>query len=144
MDPGIRSYALARNPARSRHDSGTDPAHRADPPGEDDYSARGFGVSGEWDLNNKLSTLSAGFSFSDDEIKPVDALKFGRIEKGKKQTRLKIKTLEIPTGEGRTIENRLSVLRNIDSLVSVIPTSVIDIPIIGRQTPGVTQSFVLS
>ena len=54
---------------------------------EDDYSARGFGVSGEWDLNNKLSTVSAGFSLSDDEIKPVDALKFGRIEKGKKQTR---------------------------------------------------------
>ena len=54
---------------------------------EDDYSARGLGFSGEWDLNNKLSTISAGFSFSDDEIKPVDALKFGRIEKGKKQTR---------------------------------------------------------
>ena len=54
---------------------------------EDDYSARGFGFSGEWDLNNKLSTISAGLSFSDDEIKPVDALKFGRIERGKKQTR---------------------------------------------------------
>ena len=54
---------------------------------EDDYNAKGLGLSGEWDLDNKLSTLSAGFSFSDDEIKPVDALKFGRIEKGKKQTR---------------------------------------------------------
>ena len=54
---------------------------------EDDYTARGLGVSGEWDLNNRLSTFSAGFSYSDDEIKPVDALKFGRIEKGKKQTR---------------------------------------------------------
>ena len=54
---------------------------------EDDYTARGLGVSGEWDLNNKLSTFSAGFSYSDDEIKPVDALRFGRIEKGKKQTR---------------------------------------------------------
>lgn len=54
---------------------------------EDDYTARGLGVSGEWDLNNRLSTFSAGFSYSDDEIKPVDALRFGRIEKGKKQTR---------------------------------------------------------
>ena len=57
---------------------------------EDDYSARGLGFSGEWDLNNKLSTISAGFSFSDDEIKPVDALKFGRIEKGKNKLGLSL------------------------------------------------------
>ena len=51
---------------------------------------RGVLISGEWDSNNKLSTISAGFSFSDDELKPVDALKFGRVEKGKNKLDLSL------------------------------------------------------
>ncbi|MBA57994.1 MAG: hypothetical protein CMQ40_02360 [Gammaproteobacteria bacterium] len=53
---------------------------------EDDYKSRSIGLSAGWDLNN-MSTLGIGFSFSDDDIEPTDAKKFGRIQQAKKQTR---------------------------------------------------------
>ena len=54
---------------------------------EDDYEARAVGLSGEWDFNNKLSTLSIGFSYSTDDIEPSQALIFGRVQKEDKQSR---------------------------------------------------------
>jgi len=54
---------------------------------EDDYEARALSIGGEWDFNNRLSTLSLGFSYSSDDIRPTDARAFGRVSKEDKQTR---------------------------------------------------------
>ncbi len=54
---------------------------------EDDYKATAITLGGEWDFNNKLSTLSLGVSYSDDEIEPTDALIFGRVQEEEKDSR---------------------------------------------------------
>ena len=54
---------------------------------EDDYEAKAIKIGGEWDFNNKLSTLSLGFSYSSDDLSPTDALAFGRISEADKRTR---------------------------------------------------------
>ena len=54
---------------------------------EDDYEARAVSVSGEWEMNNKLSTLSLGMSYSSDDIEPTDALRFGRVQREEKISR---------------------------------------------------------
>ena len=54
---------------------------------EDDYEARAVSVSGEWEMNNKLSTLSLGMSYSNDDIEPTDALRFGRVQREEKMSR---------------------------------------------------------
>ena len=54
---------------------------------EDDYEAKAFKIGGEWDFNNKLSTLSLGFSFSSDDLSPTDAIAFGRVTSEEKITR---------------------------------------------------------
>ncbi len=53
---------------------------------EDDYEAKAISVSGEWDFNNKLSTLSIGLSYSTDDIRPTDAPNFGRVLKEDKSS----------------------------------------------------------
>ena len=47
---------------------------------EDDYESTAVSLSGEWDINNKLSTLAIGLSYSNDDIKPSDAILFARVE----------------------------------------------------------------
>ena len=54
---------------------------------EDDYEARAVAISGEWEMNNKLSTLSLGVSYSNDDIEPTDALSFGRVQREEKKSR---------------------------------------------------------
>ena len=54
---------------------------------EDDYEARAVSISGEWEMNNKLSTLSLGMSYSNDDIEPTDALRFGRVHREEKVSR---------------------------------------------------------
>ena len=48
---------------------------------ENDYDATAIRLGGEWDKNNGLSTLSLGFSYSSDDIKPTDAETYGRVAK---------------------------------------------------------------
>lgn len=48
---------------------------------ENDYNATAMAVNGEWDFNNRQSTLAAGLSYSTDSIEPSDALSFGRTLK---------------------------------------------------------------
>jgi hypothetical protein len=38
---------------------------------EDDYQAVNVGAQGEWQLDDTVSTLSAGFGYSDDELEPT-------------------------------------------------------------------------
>ena len=54
---------------------------------EDDYEADAIILSGEWDFNQKLSTLALGMSYSSDDIEPTDALLFGRVQKEHKRSR---------------------------------------------------------
>ena len=54
---------------------------------ENDYEANAIVLSGEWDFNNKLSTLTLGLSYSSDDIEPVDAALFGRVQKENKHSR---------------------------------------------------------
>ena len=54
---------------------------------EDDYESRAISISGDWEMNNKLSTLSLGMSYSSDDIEPTDALSFGRVQREEKKSR---------------------------------------------------------
>ena len=54
---------------------------------EDDYESRAISISGEWEMNNKLSTLSLGMSYSSDDIEPTDALSSGRVQREEKKSR---------------------------------------------------------
>lgn len=54
---------------------------------EDDYESDAIVLSGEWDFNQKLSTLALGISYSSDDIEPTDALLFGRVQKEDKRSR---------------------------------------------------------
>ena len=54
---------------------------------EDDYDADAIAVSGERSFNNGLTTVSAGLSYSQDLIRPTDALMFGRIQNAKRWSR---------------------------------------------------------
>ena len=53
---------------------------------ENDYRAVYFGLNGERHYNNDLTTLSAGFSYSSDDIFPTDAALFNRVDKEDKQS----------------------------------------------------------
>ncbi len=53
---------------------------------ENDYRAVYFGINGERHYNNDLTTVSAGFSHSSDEIFPTDALLFNRVENEDKRS----------------------------------------------------------
>tara|TARA_B110000858_G_scaffold198483_2_gene265552 strand:- start:3660 stop:4817 length:1158 start_codon:yes stop_codon:yes gene_type:complete len=53
---------------------------------EDDYRATYFGLNGERHYNNDLTTVSAGLSYSSDEIFPSDAALFNRVIKEDKQS----------------------------------------------------------
>ncbi len=53
---------------------------------EDDYRAVYFGLNGERHFNNDLTTLSAGFSYSSDDIFPTDAALFNRVTDEDKQS----------------------------------------------------------
>lgn len=63
---------------------------------ENDYRAVYFGLNGERTYNNDLTTVSAGFSHSSDEIFPTDALLFNRvIEEDKQSTSVFISVSQI-------------------------------------------------
>lgn len=53
---------------------------------ENDYRAVYFGLNGERHYNNDLTTISAGLSYSSDEIFPTDALLFNRVIEEDKQS----------------------------------------------------------
>lgn len=53
---------------------------------EDDYRAVYFGLNGEKDYNNGLTTVSAGLSYSSDKVFPTDAALFNRVEEDDKQS----------------------------------------------------------
>lgn len=53
---------------------------------EDDYRATYFGINGERHYNNDLTTVSAGLSYSSDEIFPTDAIQFNRVIDEEKQS----------------------------------------------------------
>ena len=54
---------------------------------EDDYESDAVAVSGEWDINAGLTTLSAGLSYASDTIEPTDAIAFGRVLEENKRSR---------------------------------------------------------
>ena len=54
---------------------------------EDDYEATAPSLSGEWTFNDALTTLSAGLSYSTDDIEPTDATAFGRVVRAKRRSR---------------------------------------------------------
>ena len=53
---------------------------------ENDYSAVYFGLNGERNYNNDLTTVSVGLSYSSDEIFPTDAALFNRVIEDDKQS----------------------------------------------------------
>ena len=53
---------------------------------ENDYSAVYFGLNGEKNYNNDLTTVSVGLSYSSDEIFPTDAALFNRVIEDDKQS----------------------------------------------------------
>lgn len=53
---------------------------------ENDYRAVYFGLNGERHFNQDLTTISAGLSYSSDDIFPSDALLFNRVIKEDKQS----------------------------------------------------------
>lgn len=53
---------------------------------ENDYRAVYIGINGERHFNNELTTVSAGLSYSDDEIFPTDAALFNRVREEDKQS----------------------------------------------------------
>lgn len=53
---------------------------------ENDYRAVYFGLNGERHYNNDLTTVSAGLSYSSDDIFPTDAALFNRVRKEDKQS----------------------------------------------------------
>lgn len=53
---------------------------------ENDYRAVYFGLNGERHYNNDLTTVSAGLSYSSDDIFPTDAALFNRVKSEDKQS----------------------------------------------------------
>ena len=53
---------------------------------EDDYEATAPSLSGEWTFDDVLTTLSAGLSYSTDDIEPTDAAAFGRVVRAKRRS----------------------------------------------------------
>ena len=54
---------------------------------EDDYEARAISLAGELTDGRALTTWSAGFSFSSDDVEPTDAAAFGRVEREERLSR---------------------------------------------------------
>ena len=54
---------------------------------EDDYEANAISLSGEWTDGRALTTWSAGFSFSSDDVEPTDAEAFGRVQSEERLSR---------------------------------------------------------
>ena len=54
---------------------------------EDDYESDAVAISGDWEFDSGLTTLSAGISYASDTIEPSDAIAFGRIPEDKRQSR---------------------------------------------------------
>ncbi|MBT4378902.1 MAG: DUF3570 domain-containing protein, partial [Gammaproteobacteria bacterium] len=54
---------------------------------EDDYKATSYRIAGEWDRDNKLSTIALGFSYSSDELSPTEAVLFGRVPEASRRSR---------------------------------------------------------
>ena len=53
---------------------------------EKDYKANYYGLSSEWEFNDKNSAIQLGLSRSDDKITPTDAILFGRVQEASKDT----------------------------------------------------------
>ncbi len=63
---------------------------------ENDYRATYFGLNGEKHYNNDLTTVSAGLSYSSDEIFPTDAALFNRsIDEDKQSTSVFVSVSQI-------------------------------------------------
>jgi len=63
---------------------------------ENDYRATYFGLNGERHFNNDLTTVSAGLSYSSDDIFPTDATEFNRVlEEDKQSTSLFVSVSQI-------------------------------------------------
>jgi hypothetical protein len=75
---------------------------------EDDYEAKAVSLGGEWDFNNRLSTLSLGISYSSDEIRPTDAPNFGRSVKEDKRSR------SVSVGWGQILNKNSSLHASLD------------------------------
>ncbi len=54
---------------------------------EDDYEADAVTIKGDWDFNDRLTTIALDFSYSSDTLRPSAALTFGRVPRAEKQTR---------------------------------------------------------
>ncbi|HIE88636.1 MAG TPA: DUF3570 domain-containing protein [Gammaproteobacteria bacterium] len=54
---------------------------------EDDYKATSYRIAGEWDRDDKLSTIALGFSYSSDELSPTEAVLFGRVPDASRRSR---------------------------------------------------------
>jgi len=53
---------------------------------EKDYESSYYGLSNEWEFNNKSSAIQLALSHSDDTITPTDAILYGRIQNATKDT----------------------------------------------------------
>ena len=54
---------------------------------EDDYRAIAPSLSGEWTLNDDLTTLSLDLSYSSDTVEPSDSAVFGRVTREERRSR---------------------------------------------------------
>jgi len=54
---------------------------------EDDYQSRSIKISGEWELNSGLASLSTSLSASNDKLLPSDAALFNRVPSANKENR---------------------------------------------------------
>lgn len=53
---------------------------------EDDYNANNASISGDYHINNKLTTLSGGLGFSNDTVEPTQQTGFERVTKEDKDS----------------------------------------------------------
>ena len=54
---------------------------------EDDYDSNGYSVSGSWDINDSMTTISAAVNYTSDTLTPTDAVIFNRIQRAEKDSR---------------------------------------------------------
>jgi hypothetical protein len=76
---------------------------------EDDYSASYIGLSGERHFNNEMTTISLGFSHSDDNISPTDAELFGRVKHEDKRSTSAVVSVSQVINQVTTLQTALSV-----------------------------------
>jgi len=76
---------------------------------EDDYRSRYYGLSGQTNLHQDLTTIAAGISYADDEIFPTDAELFNRVTKESKFSTSAFVSISQIINQTSTLQAALSI-----------------------------------